>query len=271
MKKLPRYEQLSWRHDFWSLLRYYRSLRLSRSKQESWLADLTASSCLPNQASRFPIKPELIDCLNDYLSNSVKLLETALAALRSEKEANAFCQNRNFLVGSTFTKNQSHHQSSKALIAAVSGIAEEICRSAETTVNLDPQRRAVWLLGSALHASARNLDGAMPSLENPSAIWEIKEYWGKTKGGSKMSDAVYECLLVGLELRTFEAKSGLLVAHIVFVDGKDQWAHRKSDLVRFIDLHQQGLIDHLIVGREVETVWPQLCKTLADAVSRSPA
>ena len=129
-------------------------------------------------------------------------------------------------------------------------------------MNLDPQRRAVWLSGSSLHASARNLDGAIPSLENPTAIWEIKEYWGKTKGGSKMSDAVYECHLVGLELRTFEATSGLSVDHIVFVDGKVQWGYRKSDLLRFIDLHQQGLIDHLIVGLEVETVWPKLCKSL---------
>ena len=54
-------------------------------------------------------------------------------------------------------------------------------------------------------------------------VWEIKEYWGKTKGGSKMSDAVYECALVGLELRDFEERTGApRVQHVVFVDGKDQ-------------------------------------------------
>jgi hypothetical protein len=62
-----------------------------------------------------------------------------------------------------------------------------------------------------LHVSARNLDGAIPSLANPYLVWEIKEYWGKTKGGSKMSDAVYECHLVGLELRDFETRGGLTV------------------------------------------------------------
>jgi hypothetical protein len=63
----------------------------------------------------------------------------------------------------------------------------------------------------------------------------------------------------------FEAKSGIPIDHIVFVDGKEQWNSRKSDLLRFIDLHQQGLIDHLIIGREVETDWPILAKTVASA------
>ena len=78
-----------------------------------------------------------------------------------------------------------------------------------------------------------------------------------------MSDAVYECHLVGLELRMFEAKCGFSIDHIVFVDGKQQWDSRKSDLLRLIDLHQQGLIDHLVVGREVESDWPQLVKVAA--------
>ena len=44
--------------------------------------------------------------------------------------------------------------------------------------------------------------------------------------------------------------------HVVFLDGKEQWSSRKSDLTRFIDLFHQGLIDQLFVGREVETDWP---------------
>ena len=75
-----------------------------------------------------------------------------------------------------------------------------------------------------------------------------------------MSDAVYECHLVGLELRMFEEKIGRSISHAVFVDGKEQWSHRKSDLLRFIDLHQQGLIDYLIIGREVETDWPLIAR-----------
>lgn len=93
-------------------------------------------------------------------------------------------------------------------------------------------------------------------------VWEIKEYWGKTKGGSKMSDAVYECALVGRELREFEERSGAdPVSHIVFLDGAAQWSHRQSDLKRFMDLFHQGFIDHLIVGREVETGWEELLRS----------
>ncbi len=94
-------------------------------------------------------------------------------------------------------------------------------------------------------------------------IWEIKEYWGKTSGGSKMSDAVYECALVGRELREFEERSGASrTPHVAFVDGKNQWASRKSDLKRFIDLFHQGIVDHLLIGCDVETEWGKLLRSV---------
>ena len=94
MKRLTHFAQLTWRHDFWSLLRYYRSLRLRSDKQASWLADLMASSCLPDQPKKFPIKPELIGYLRDYLPQADVLLQCALKALRTEEEAMLFCQNQ---------------------------------------------------------------------------------------------------------------------------------------------------------------------------------
>jgi hypothetical protein len=51
------------------------------------------------------------------------------------------------------------------------------------------------------------------------------------------------------------------VLHIVFIDGKEQWSHRKSDTKRFIDLFRQGIVDHLVVGREVETEWKELLRS----------
>jgi hypothetical protein len=266
MTRIERYSELPWNHDLWNLVRYFRSLRLGgENRALDWIATLRSEACLPDRKKKFPIEPHLIELLVEYVHDSSALLKVALEALRIEKDALAFCKKQKFPVGSTKTRNQSHHQSSKALIAAVSGIARKVCADAGMEVDLDPQRRAIWFSDNGLHVSARNLDGAIPSLENPSAVWEIKEYWGKTSGGSKMSDAVYECHLVGLELRMFEAKSGIPIDHIVFVDGKEQWNSRKSDLLRFIDLHQQGLIDHLIIGREVETDWPILAKTVASA------
>ncbi len=77
-----------------------------------------------------------------------------------------------------------------------------------------------------------------------------------------MSDAVYECNLVGRELREFEERSGAKIEHIVFIDGREQWSYRQSDLRRFVDLFHQGLIDYLFVGREVETDWQETLSAL---------
>ena len=61
----------------------------------------------------------------------------------------------------------------------------------------------------------------------------------------------------------FEERSKVKVEHIVFVDGKEQWLKRKSDLARFLDLLNQGLIDQIFIGRSVETNWkPALSKIL---------
>ncbi|MEW6636824.1 MAG: hypothetical protein AB1425_08420 [Actinomycetota bacterium] len=183
--------------------------------------------------------------------------------LRTEEEALAYCRSIGAEVRKVRTQSQDHHQSSAAMVAAVSYIAGEYCLECDLTFNKSPDRRCVWMVNNQLHVTARNLDGAIPSLDSPRMVWEIKEYWGKTKGGSKMSDALYECALVGRELREFEDRSGAQrVEHTVFLDGKDQWSHRQSDLKRFIDLFHQGLVDHLIVGREVETEWGKLLRTV---------
>jgi hypothetical protein len=56
----------------------------------------------------------------------------------------------------------------------------------------------------------------------------------------------------------------------VFIDGKVQWSFRKSDLYRFIDLLNQGIIDLLFIGKEVESEWEStLTGLLKDAKSKS--
>ena len=46
-----------------------------------------------------------------------------------------------------------------------------------------------------LRTLARRVDGAFPSVVNPIAIWEIKEYYYTTTFGSRVADGVYETLL----------------------------------------------------------------------------
>ena len=238
----------------WDLLRYYRSIRGARV-QEKFLSLLNDELCIEAGDKTIPVKREVVDLLFSYLDIEESLLETAFSNLRTEDESKEFCDTNNFSYSVTETANKDHHQSSKTLIAAVSEIAEEICSIHSLTLEKDPQKRCIWLNNEELGVTSRNLDGAVPGLVNPFALWEIKEYWGKTQGGSKMSDAVYECQLVGKEIREYEKRLSVRINHIVFLDGKDQWKHRVSDLRRFIDLTYQGLIDHLIIGKEVETSW----------------
>jgi len=258
---LDHWRKLGWKSPFWELLRFYCSLRGGEKKEflKECAAPKSSSSKwwdllnLNDDAAKFII---------NYSSQREKLLRNALAALRTEEEAKAYCESELIDWKVTKTKNKEHHQSSKTLIATVGTIATKVCTKFGETVDSDPYRRCVWCVANHLHVTARNLDGAIPSLRDPYIVWEIKEYWGKTSGGSKMSDAVYECHLVGRELREFEEKSKRKIIHAVFLDGKDQWHSRKSDLARFIDLHNQGLIDHLFIGRTIETDWEPILTNL---------
>jgi len=252
-----------WWNELWGMVRLYRSLRVRQPAE--WFEQLATFGGIvlgPNQ--EVPVSKEMCGRLIQYLNLADRQLAEVRASLRSEEEALQDCKRLGVVVDQTRTRNVDHHQSSKALVAEVSQLASRYCLNAGITFDTNPQRRAVWLTNGHLHVSARNLDGGVPRLLNPFLVWEIKEYWGKTNGGSKMSDAVYECQLIGLELREFERLSGEHVYHVVFLDGREQWDSRKSDLVRFIDLANQGLIDRLIVGKQVAFEWPEFLRKVHD-------
>lgn len=245
------WRQLGWKNSFWELLRYYCSLR--GNEQKNFLKELEANRSAGSKWwDLLSLTDDAAKLIVRYCAEREKLLAHALESLRSEEDAKAYCKNNLITWETTRTKSKDHHQSSKTLIATVTEIAERVCKKHKEKIEPNPQRRCIWCIDNHLHVTARNLDGAVPSLQDPYIVWEIKEYWGKTSGGSKMSDAVYECHLVGRELREYEEKTKHKVAHIVFLDGKEQWDARKSDLARFIDLHNQGLIDHLFIGRTIE-------------------
>lgn len=246
---------LGWKDPFWEIVRFYLSLR--GEEQRDFRESLKSSR--KNKSSTWQeilgLTIQTVKQLDKYLADREKAIEAGLENLRTEAEAQAFCKKSKFSWKITKTKSKDHHQSSKVLISTVTEIARAVCASYEIPVEANPQRRCVWAIDNQLHVTARNLDGAIPSLKNPKIVWEIKEYWGKTIGGSKMSDAVYECHLVGREIREFELRSKAKIKHYVFLDGKEQWFSRKSDLGRFIDLENQGLIDRLFIGCNVETEW----------------
>ena len=77
--------------------------------------------------------------------------------------------------------------------------------------------------------------------------------------GSRVADAVYEAELDGYELNEIFSRTGQEVRHVMFIDGKYTfWNLGKSYLCRFIDTLNMGLIDDLIIGKEVFTEWPAI-------------
>lgn len=112
-------------------------------------------------------------------------------------------------------------------------------------------------------ASSRRFDGAFPSIDNPLAVWEIKEYYYATTFGSRVSDGVYETQLDGHEFRSLYLQTGRKVLHILFIDAyQTWWVKGKSYLCRIIDALNEGIVDEVIVGREVLTRWPEIVRTL---------
>jgi len=255
-----KWRALGWEHPVWELVRYYLSIT-TKEEKESFIAVLKAESAARVGRIKLKLEGDVARLLVDYLHFRTTLWDLGDRLLRTEDEATAFCRKKfNEVPKTTQTKNLDHHQSSKAMVLTTTRLAEVVCTDLGVTIEANPQRRCVWVANEQLHVTARNLDGAVPGLVDPFLVWEIKEYWGTTSGGSKMSDAVYECALVGRELRDFEKRSKLNVLHAVLLDGKAQWTARKSDLLRFYDLYHQGLIDILVVGREVETEWQPFVK-----------
>jgi len=59
--------------------------------------------------------------------------------------------------------------------------------------------------GVPIRTFARRMDGGFPSITNPLALWEVKEYYYTTTFGSRVADGVYETLLDGMEIEELEA------------------------------------------------------------------
>lgn len=115
------------------------------------------------------------------------------------------------------------------------------------------------LLGS----TSRRFDGAYPSIKNPKMIWEIKEYYYATTFGSRVADGVYETQLDGYELKELFKRTGRKVYHVLFVDAyRTWWIQGKSYLCRMIDALNMGLVDEVIIGREVLIRWPELLQSM---------
>jgi hypothetical protein len=216
-------------------------------------------------------RPEMVPRLAEYTQFRAAAADDLLAQARTEDEALAdFAKLSSEVVTKYGTQSADHHQSSRVMVQTIEVLTRAICLERGLQVNVDPQKRATIISDDHIWVSPRRLDGAMPSLLNPVGLWEIKEYWGGPGGGSKMSDAIYECQLVGQELRAFEDRYGQHVCHYAILDGALQWGSRRSDLRRAVDLLCSGLLNELLVGREVLSEWPRIVSEMTELVRRLP-
>lgn len=128
------------------------------------------------------------------------------------------------------------------------------------SVNYDP-RELVTITRDLepLRTLARRVDGAFPSVINPVAVWEIKEYYYTTTFGSRVADGVYETLLDGMELEELREHENIDVKHYLMVDAHyTWWTCGKSYLCRMFDMLHMGYVDEILFGREVVSELPRI-------------
>lgn len=124
----------------------------------------------------------------------------------------------------------------------------------------DPrQLTTVTREGKPLRTLSRRVDGAFPSVVNPVAIWEIKEYYHTTTFGSRVADGVYETLLDGMELEEMRDDTGIDVQHVLILDAHYTWWDcGRSYLCRMIDMLHMGYVDEILFGTEIEDRIPAM-------------
>jgi hypothetical protein len=117
--------------------------------------------------------------------------------------------------------------------------------------DMDPRALTTITTGNRpVRTLSRRLDGCYP---------KVKEYYGTTTFGSRVSDGVYETILDGLELAELRREEGVHVAHYLIIDDRFTWWDcGRSYLCRIVDAVHMGLVDEVLVGREVLSRWPEI-------------
>lgn len=117
--------------------------------------------------------------------------------------------------------------------------------------------------GVPLRTLSRRMDGAFPRISNPTALWEVKEYYGTTTFGSRVADGVYETMLDGTELLELREMEGITINHYLMVDDLfTWWSCGKSYLCRIVDMLHGDLVDEVFFGRQVIEDWPAVVGAL---------
>jgi len=139
-------------------------------------------------------------------------------------------------------------------------LIEDSLKGAE--FNHDPRKLVIMTKNNyPARILSRTVDGAFPSIIDPIALWEIKEYYFTTTFGSRVADGIYESLLDGLELREIKDSLKKEVFHYLFVDAYyTWWLQGKPYLCRLVDMLHMGIITEVIFGKEIFDRVPKITK-----------
>ena len=277
MKAFNRFESMD--ASFWAFVRYisealgYTDRRVGIVKEYSIveikeLCDkqrITATKGLIIEASRYSqMRAEL---LNEYAK---RMLMDAETACREYQKWEALYYAENYSCKLPLNKQKGPMRQVAYFTSLINIITEKTIREItgdkySLGFDDDPHGLTYFLddSGRIIGASSRRFDGAYPCIENPELVWEIKEYYYATTFGSRVADGVYETQLDGLEFREIYDRTGRKVYHVLFIDAyRTWWIQGKSYLCRLIDAMNSGVVDEVIVGREIFTRWPELLRSI---------
>jgi len=207
------------------------------------------------------------DLLNGFAENMLMDAETASEEYRNwemiHRVGNYYCK-------LPLNKQKGEMKQVAFFTAIINIIAEKTIREItgnSNSLGFDDDPRGLAYIwdddGSIIGASSRRFDGAYPSIQSPKLVWEIKEYYYATTFGSRVADGVYETQLDGFEFKELYDRTGKKVYHVLFIDAyRTWWIQGKSYLCRLVDAMNSGVVDEVIVGREVLTRWPELLRSI---------
>lgn len=178
-----KWRDLGWKHPLWDYVRFYSVVRTQKKViREAWEEKMRHGKMEIDENHELQIPPGHAELFFDYMRAREDDFEMATSLLRTEEEANDFCDQIGARVSEVKTQSQEHHQSSAAMVAAVAHIASAHCSARGLDLSISPTRRCVWLVENQLHVTARRLDGAIPSLDSPSMVLGDQGVLGKNQG-----------------------------------------------------------------------------------------
>jgi len=218
-------------------------------------------------ANLFNLSPDLAEDVLEYLNYRAETLENDVAPLLMEKEEaerefNRLMEEHNPECRLPMNK-QKGEKRHRTYLACMTNIITE---NELERVNFDDNPGKLTTItdsdGRLVQTLSRRIDGAYPSLQDPQAIWEVKEYYDTTTFGSRVSGGVFETQLDGYELEDAEEVVQHDIKHYLLADDHlTWWVKGRSYLCRLMDAMHQGRVDEVIFGREVLTRWPEIVRS----------